>query len=417
MRKSNATKWMSATILLLMMMTPLVYASSSDSSSSAACSSATLDRQMLNTSIPISQTTAKNYAQSSSLYSSIVEDNSSAFTGTGNQWDLNFGKCSVSLSGVLVNYLLNSTSGPAFILTFEVNPTTGIVSNYGVHNWFSASIATNASETYSGYGVAVATHPSGESDEVNYTGTYWLAPTVSNDASPGCGSSGSSQCSMAIWTGLQNSTYDGPDHVVAPGEVIQTGTIFTDSCSASCSSSYYPFSEFTSGTTSGIYESSISSCTWNVTPGDDMVASVGSQAVVNGTSGKAFYTFLEDDTTAKACDYPYNTSGSPKCNLGGNQVTCKIEGHEYYADYFLERTQCGSSCFYQLPDFTNFDFYRGEMLNSSTGNYPYYNDGYGIGSSMSNSGTVNTITGTMSETGGSIHYGYFEESYSSSVNT
>ena len=422
-RHMGARTWeVAVPVALLVLLIPIVNASSPLSNvATSNCAHANLERQMLDEGFPVSQRTARNFAESSALYASLIKGNSSSFTGTGNEWNLNFADCTVSWSGVLVNYLLiSAATGSKYILTFDENPTNAIISSYEVSPWFSATIATNASETYSGYGVAVASHPVGtEADEVNYTGTYWFQPTVSNDASPGCGS-GSSICELAVWTGIQNSTYDGPDHSPAHGEVIQTGTIATVTCSGSCSETYNVFSEYTSGDQNGIYQEISSTCPgMNLSTGDDIVASVGSQAVINGTSGKAFYTFLEDDTSAKACNYPYNTSLSGVClTRGTSPEACKIAGHEYYADYFAERPACGSSCgYFQLPDFTSFYFYECEMLNSSTGSYPYYNDGYGIGSVMSNNGTVNTSTGSMSETGGSVHYGYFQESWVSSVNT
>jgi len=415
----HRTGRVSTAVLFVIMLTPIVYASAATNNSAISnCTSASLERQMLDAGNPVSQTTARSFAESSAVYYSLANGSSSTFTGTGNEWNLNFANCTVSWSGIIVNYLLTSTIGSRSILGLYENPINAVIYSYQLTPWFSATIATNASETYSGYGLAVAAHPSGvEVDEVNYTGTYWLQPTVSNDASPGCGSSGSSICSLGIWTGLQNSTYDGPDHTVAHGETLQTGTLSTVVCSPSCVTTYSPFSEFVSGTTSGVYQNAIQTCPGvTISSGDDIVASVGSQAVVNGTSGKAFYTFDEDDTTAKACDFAWNPAIVNCTTTGHSAEACKIEGHEYYADYFAERTQAASG-YNQLPDFTSFYFYRTEMLNSSTGSYPYYNDGYGIGSAMSNSGSVNTSTGSMSETGGSIHYGYFTETWESSVNT
>jgi len=97
---------------------------------------------------------------------------------------------------------------------------------------------------------------------------------------------------------------------------------------------------------------------------------------------------------------------------------------EYYADFFAERPQWGSSHYFALPKFDTFDFYDVGMGagGSSSGAYPNYNRGYGFGSYMYNQWVGNnhyyqdTSVGTMYENSGST-YGYFSETWDSSAGT
>lgn len=150
--------------------------------------------------------------------------------------------------------------------------------------------------------------------------------------------------------------------------------------------------------------------------GDEMDGAVGSQEVINGTTGNKFYTLLRDYSNGVICEWAYP---DPGVNFDHQPY-----GKEYFADFFAERPQIGStSNYYRLPVFGNsadsytFTFYDCGMITEAQGAYTYYNLGYGFASYMLNAGTTNTSLGGMNQNGGGSSYGYFSETWDNSAGT
>lgn len=386
---------------------------------SSACTSHELDAKMLDAGTIVTQQAAKTLAENSSQFESAVSGyNSTTYIGIGNEWNLNYSTCSVSWYDAVVNYKIENSNGSDYDLTISDDPLTGTVNSVlitpEVYAWLPS---LSHSVSYSGYAI----NDSGA--EVNYTTAAWYMPKVSEPldagvgSNPYCGNSNSSTppwCQLMVWTGLQNSSYDGGVGTVN-GEVIQTGT--EGICESHIGSPpacnggpyYHGWAEALTGNSNGVIKqnSGIQTCDNHFTPavGDYMVAEVGSQEVINGTTGNTFYTILDDTNGNVGCEFAYPN---------GVNVT-KLAGKEYYADYFVETPQLVSGTAI-LPQFQQFTFYDCGMISESQGTYPYYNNDYGFGSYIYNSGVQNTQISSMSENSGST-YGYFTETYDNSTNT
>lgn len=297
-------------------------------------------------------------------------------------------------------YTLQAANGSSYYFGVAVDPTLGLVYKTLILPAFVASYGQTSS-SYSGYAIA---GNSGASNEVNYTEAWWYLPTISQQSGFACGTSGSSLCEIAEWTGLQNSTYDGGAGTGA-GEVIQTGIIgVLNNCNTSCSASYTDFAMYVAGNSQGLKNgTSYGFCPqYSDSVGDEMIATVYS------SGGNTYHTDIQDVSTSTACSW--------SDHLNTAQVDERASAKEYYADYFVERPQVGNaSSWYALPKFVNFTFSNLAMISSTTGTYPYYNNGYGFGSFMYNSGT-NALNDATVENSGTT-YGHFDEDYVTSSGT
>jgi hypothetical protein len=415
-------------LLFLLVISPVaILATTGVSASVAACTNATVDAAVLDTNVPFTQQSAVSLTESSAEYLSAVSGYSSTLLGIGNEWNFDSATCSVSFDSFAMNYLLKATNGTEFELTLGVKPQTSDVFGATIRPVAEATLlpinhssSSTWSNTYSGYALAANGN---YNSAVSYTTAYWYIPEISAP-SGGCGSSASSsppECMLDVWTGLQNSTYDGTNYVPAHGEVFQTGTEGT--CSSSCTGngapSYSGWSEYLNGDSSGVVQNLVQSCNsdFSASAGDEMYGVVGTAYEISGGSSSTFDTELRDFNNGSICDFSYSSSTS--CG----QSDCNIAGTEYFADYFIETPQDASDSGtpFMLPKFTEISdagdlFYVMGMLSSSQGSYPYYNDGYYLTSDMGNGGTHNTHTSAMSENAGST-YAYFNENWLSSANT
>lgn len=327
--------------------------------------------------------------------------------------------CGVSFDYYSITYLLKAANNSQYVLTLGSSPGTGVVFNAGITPVAYRSLPINqTSTTYSGYAIG---QDSAHDAYVNYTQVGWWLPTI-HAPSGNCGISTNSPpaCLLSEWTGLQNSTYDGSNHVTT-GEVIQTGT--DAYCNTSCSgASYYGWAEYLNGNSMGIQQNLVHTCANTISAGDEMYGEVANQKVINDTTGKTFYTYLYDYYTSTWCDW--HVSPSTLCTA---TVYCKIAGKEEFASYFAETPQFSNTGNYMLPKFRaplDSDLFFGAgMYAYNTGTYPYYNDGYYLYSNMKNcaSGgspcTQNTYLTTMTEVGGGNTQGNFNESWKSSQYT
>jgi hypothetical protein len=373
--------------------------------SSIPCSTQELGREIASSSSPGSQASAVSFAESSAVFRALSLGFNVSFSSIGNEYDFSLASCSISWHDYAVDFSLKAQNGSQFSLGIGVNPQSGKVYNATMIPSVLASLSPQHSKTYSGYAVSAN---SGASLEVNYSESSWVVPTVSKPSNPGCGSSAPYECELLAWTGLQNSTYDGPDHSVTKGEVIQTGTYGVVSCGSSCISSYGSWylylavdNNVVENGTSGIQQCAYSSAN----AGDTVTAQVGSQEVINGTTGNTYYTILYDFTVGnRACEHAF-TFHPHKSGHG-------TYGKEYYADNFAERPQYGNN-YDNLPKFTNLQFYNIGMSCESCGAYPNYNSGYGFGSYLYNNGYQDTTTKPMYENSGST-LGHFYVDWNSS---
>jgi hypothetical protein len=393
----------------------------STNSAIVACNNSDLDAQVVRAEVPFTQQSAVALTESSSAYLNAVAGYSASLSGVGNLWKYD-STCIVSWYGFAVSYRLEAANGSEYLLTLGANPGTSAVFGVKVIPFAFASLPDQYNSTsYSGYAIAAS---SDNKSAVAYTTAVWYVPTISAP-SGNCGDNSIStplSCDLAVWTGLQNSSYDGTNHLVNHGEVIQTGT--EASCYTYCDSShgltYGGFSMYLNGEGSTIKQQAINGCPSNfsVGAGTEINAVVGTGYAINGTSSSTYYTIMSD-YTGVLCEAAYNSSTTcyPPNSTSGS--ACKIAGTEYWADYFAETPQDPHNAnfyTYMLPDFSNFDFYDMGMISTTQGSYPYYNDGYYLSSPMVNSNVYNTNISTVSENSGST-YAYFSETYKSSSNT
>jgi hypothetical protein len=393
-----------------------------NSSSATTCTNAVLDAKVLDTKVPFAETIAVPLTQASTTFLTAIAGYDSSFFGIGNMWKYSTTACTVSWDGFAVNYLLKATNGSQYLLALEANPATSSVSGAVIIPFAQASLPINTWTSYSYSGYALAAN-SNYNTAVPYTTAIWYVPTISAPTG-NCGSNPTQtplSCAFYVWTGLQNSTYDGYNHVPSHGEVIQTGT--TSICSSGCSSSgnpyYGAFSSYVSGNSSGVVQQAEGLCPsgFSVGPGTEINAVVGTGYAINGSSSSTFYTIMSN-YTGVMCEYAYNSSTTCYNFVTGTHSACKIAGTEYFADYFAETPQDNSDNGYtfMLPVFTNFDFYDMGMMTPTTGAYPYYNWGYYLYSPMSNGGTPNTSISGVSKNSGT-NYASFSETWDSSADT
>jgi hypothetical protein len=270
----------------------------------------------------------------------------------------------------------------------------------------SDSIATTNSKTYSGYAVAESSD-SPPSYTVDFASAQWVVPVPSKDSGSGqptCPNTGL-YCRIDAWVGIQNSTYDGPDHTPSgTGQVFQAGTQSQLVCSPSCLASYDAWALYLKAGRSHTYDPLDCGVSyWTPSAGDTMNVEVGSELEINGSSGIYFYAIIRDSAQSRAC-------------FSGTQyTTSEVSSTNYYSDFFAERPQVGSS-YYSLPRFQQINFTDAMMGSEGTksGAYPNYNNGYGFGSYMYNLAT-NTATSSMSEVLGTD--GAFTVTYESGVDT
>lgn len=315
-----------------------------------------------------------------------------------------------------VSYVLQSSNGSAYLLTISGNPKTDAVFATQIRPFALSSLYSDASsvssETYSGYAVA---GNSSHSEQLGYTASQWYVAAAHDTSTVTCGLS-TSTCISEQWVGLQNSTYDGPDHLNSTGEVIQTGTqTIYAGCPSACYAAYDSFAEYLSGKANGVTYNTTDVVDCDGGPGhftyvgDSVTGIVGSEQQINGTSGTQYSTILHDWTQSWMCSFHVNFSDASK-----------TYGKEYYSDYFVERPQCGLTCFYHLANFSAMTFYdceSGTTGSTTFYNYPEYNNGYGFASYMGNGAYQNTDPMAWVLNSGSTTVAHFETDYYNSYGT
>lgn len=380
----------------------------------------------------VSNQVAESFAASAAEFKAAAAGYNFTYQGYSDEWTVDKNTCQVQWHDAAADFLLTNAKGAQLILTVAENPIEGVIYNITSGGVFTASPVSSStdSETYAGYAIADGSPPT--SYPVDYVSAIWYVPWVEqpNDpsgTSPNCHitySGDPNQCVVETWVGLQNSTYDGPDHLPSGhGEVVQTGSDGNETCTYNsgvgnwqCSASYRGWSEYVRGDSSGNLDviDGPHYCSTSEGTNDEMVGQVGTTYYFNDTSGYETYTILTDyGSTTTVCSHPF-TNGEVHA--------------EYYADYFQERPQLPSGSTV-LPEFgtgsgassTNtVTFYDCGMavgtLNSEFGAYPNYNSGYGFGSHMYNGGNTDTTVSAWTENSGST-YGYFSDTWDTSAGT
>jgi hypothetical protein len=380
-------------------------------STESACSDANVESQIGNTQTGISYESAISLAQSNSTYRSSTANLEVSFSSISDGWTVSSTTCQVSWEDLAVNFYAIADNGSSYTVTVTENPRIGAVYDVQVSPAVYAGISVGNGTTYSGYGV------SGDSlnhDQVYGASTYFYQPTVSQPSGkPYCQEYRSGvlnpnyACVLATWTGVASTQYTGPGGGITSGGVVQTGTFgweYNNSLSDPTTSTAYNgfYENFQTG--GGGDAAQKCPTTNTVSAGDEMNAWVENSKVANGTTGDNYYTYLRDWSDGSwICSHAYT---------GLSSFT------PYYANFIAERPgNMSSSSAYSLPKFSTFDFFYDAMATSSTmtGAYSNYNNGYGFGVEMKNSGTVDITTSTMSNYGSG--YGDFTETYDSSVGT
>ncbi len=408
-------EYFSIPLLFLLVVSPVgLVASAEATATQAACAQSVVAAKTTSTPVPYSYDSAISLAATSSAFLGSISGYNASFSSIGTNWRES-PTCSVSFIYFSITYLLNARNDSQYLLTLGANPGTGIVFSAGITPAAYHSLPINqTSSTYSGYAIA---QDSSYDPYVNYTQVGWWVPTVhAPSGNCGTGSGNPPGCELAEWTGLQNSTYDGTNHVTT-GEVIQTGT--DAECNSTCTSgNYNGWAEYLNGNSAGIQQNLMHTCANTIAAGDEMYGEVANQKIINGTTGKTFYTYLEDYRTSTWCDWHV----SPSTSCGSSN--CKIAGNEKFADYFAETPQISSTLSYELPKFrapSGDDLFFGAgMYAYNTGTYTYYNDGYWLYSYMKNCGLQciqNTYVTAMSSSGSPLYQASFNETWKSSQNT
>ncbi len=408
-------------LLFLLVISPAVILTSVDAAPSAsACTSAVLTQKASEMAPPVTEQSARNLVEGSSQYLNAIKGYTTSFSGAGTEWNENPVSCTVSWSNFDMHYVLIAANGSAYELTIAANPATQTISTVMIKPMTAASFVSESSSTYSGYEVAANYN---HSTHVEYSTDYWFVPTVSGTSSV-CGS----RCELAVWTGIQNSTYLGENRLPSSGsgEVIQGGTFSYVLCSGgSCTTGGgedYAWGEFVFGNQNGVQRMVEDDCSMTVTPSDELYEEVGSGYEFNGSSSSTFHVLINDFTHDHICQpFGGGLTYSSQCTIiaTSQQGNCEVSGTEYFADYILETPQVGSGA-YPLPQFSVpgedlFDILG--MLSTAQGTWTYYNDGYYQYCWMENSNTNNTSVTPIYENSGGSTYGYFNETWLSSSGT
>jgi hypothetical protein len=426
--KEAALKFSSLVILSILTLSVVGIATSQASGTSAsACDSAVIAQKVADAPLPALATVqnARTFTESSSAYQNAIKGYSENFTSAGDEASVNFSSCTASWTGFDLHYSLMAANGSEYVLTIGSNPMTETLSSPIIIPVTAASIETVYSTTYSGYAVATSSNPIVDNDTVPYASADWYLPTVTGNSTI-CGDTTSTSphiCQLAVWTGLQNSTYLGENRVppTGSGEVIQTGTSSEVHCvSGGCLSTYFAWYEYLMGNSAGtiVRNTGQLPCSYTMSGGDFIEGIVGRGDLVNGSSSSVYVSVVIDSSHSgdNTCYFKWTNSK----NICSSH-SCDISGKEYFADYFGETPQCGSSCSYALPKFTiphndNLFDYLG-ITSGSQGAYPDYNDGYYMYAWMENSGLNNTSVTPMSEYCCGSTYGYFNETFLHSAGT
>jgi hypothetical protein len=428
-RIGPALKICGLSILLILTLSVVGFATNSAFGSSAStCSDTVINQKIMDAQVPVTQSDARSFAESSAQYGAAVSGFTSYFDGAATQWNIDSDNCTVSFNSFAMNYYLKAANGSFYVLTMGADPRAASIWGVSIQPMIVRGLPiAQSSETYSGYLVAT---DSSYNQLVNYTTANWYVPSLQEPGSPGCGLSTTvspPQCEFDVWTGLQSSLYDGINRVNGTGEVIQVGTegiCRTSTCTYG-SVVNSTWSEFVAGTSSGVTQAGYMGCDLplgsSASAGDQMNGVVGNEYAINGTRGAGFlpvYAIIHDrNHVSGGCKI--NWSDSSSCVVEGVPSTCTISGKEYLAGYFVETPQKGSGSFplakFSVPHGEDL-FYSLGMSTTSQGTYTYYNDGYYLKSWMENGGTNNTSVTPMSEIGGG-GYGYFNETWLSSANT
>jgi len=368
------------------------------SSSSSGCTNNQIVSLTATTPIGITQQAAISSAQSDSRYQSLSANASSvSFVAIGHGWGINRTTCTVSLEGLFVNFLVTASDTSRYRIVASED-AHGVVQEIQKEAAVAASISVGNSETYSGYGVS---ENSAANQELIGAVTVFTQPTVSapsgtylGQTEPSCSPD---NCQVTMWDGLASSDYDGPGSA-SSGGVVQGGTYATVDSSGTVN--YFTWGE---NFRSNLSNNTISTCGGNdvPSPGDTISAYVEDEYLATGTSGSNWYTSEIDGSND--CEFTWSSVETP-----------------YYADYFVERPQIGSSSYAVLPNFDSVSFAQCQYYFTSwVDAYTPYNDGYGFGAQMLNSygGTNYQDTTTDSMYEGQYSIGEFTVGYDDSIGT
>jgi hypothetical protein len=415
-------------LLFLLVISPIailssvgVTAAAGANDSTVPCTAAVLTQKISQGVPPAPIASARSLVEASASYKNTVKGYTSVFAGAGYEWNDNFTACTFSWNDYDLHYDLSATNGSSYLLTIATNPVNGTISRVILEPPTFALPVNQSSTTYSGYEIA---GNSNHNTAVEYSSTYYYVPYTTATTST-CGAT----CRLAVWTGIQNSTYDGANRVSGSGEVIQGGSFNTEYCSGgTCTGSggeVTGFGEFLYGDSSGVVRTDEADCvSFSMSANDEVYDVVGSGYEINGSSTSTYHVLITDETSSHTCvAFGGGLTYSSTCKLAVGTGSCKVSGTEYFADYMLETPSwsvCGGRCI--LPQFSipgeNL-FIDGAFSTSSgiNGAWTYYNDGYYQASWMENSGNINTETTIFHENSGGSSYGYFNESYHGSVGT
>lgn len=235
-----------------------------------------------------------------------------AFAG----WDLDPIKCTATLTGSFVDYIINDVDGVDRHITVRIDPRSMVAldisktevgprhSNVTATNWAGYQIKGSSSGTTSVY-----------QSELTYKVPRPDQPTVPSGFT--CGTSGSSRCQISVWSGL--STVSG-----GTSGLSQTGTdSYCKGTNCSSGRTYTSWLELYNG--AGNSQNLQIDCTATFTPasGDSIYSAVRNN-VLDGGSNSVYHLYLTDLTQNKACNrlnQSYNV-GDPK-----------------YAEYIQERPE------------------------------------------------------------------------------
>ena len=267
----------------------------------------------------LNQAAAISLATGSVQMQPFAAEGKLSFSSISETWHLDATTCQLTLETVDVSFSLTGTNGIREQLTFREDPSISRV--YNATNWGITSTA--ASRNWSGYVMNNGKH-------LTSAYGYWHQPKVSLP-SQGCLET---HCEVVFWVGLANEG-NGANGIA------QTGTDSGIYCSSSSSCSYYYY---------GWYEffpdqPTIQACSMSVSVGDQ----VSGQAYEPTTSTE-YHTVLIDDTTDSICSSSYNMVST---------------GVGYYGQFIGERPSY-SSGYARLPVFTTTVFTSGYVCTGYT---------------------------------------------------
>jgi hypothetical protein len=301
---------------------------------------------------------AKNLAESTAQYQSLILTNSLVFNSMYETWSFSLaGK--VQLETVNVVFTVLNSGKPSFNIVMSEDPSLSSVTATEFQNatYHSSTLYNLNWSGYTIYGNSGATNPVYEANAI------WVVPSANQPALLSCFLT---HCDLGVWSGLTANSGGSSG-------IVQAGTDSGIYCFLWCGTSYTAWYEF--------YPAASVTCSnFPVSPGDAVESDVINYGQI-GKSTTTYDVYVTNYHTLKVCSV-----------LGQSDTSFAVP---YYAQFIAERPYIGGLA--RLPNFGSLWMEAG-MWYSGTWTFVStpYNAGWYIKDVMQNGGNININVGPIS---------------------